>query len=98
MFQMFEKFLFSFFWIILFVLFSLILLEQGLKRRNEEFAKLSEYMDKLNMAKEVALKKQEELSIRINSESDPAWVELILMRGLGMVPEGQLKVFFKKTE
>lgn len=98
MFQVLEKYIFRFFWVILFILFSLILLEQGLKRQREEFAKLSEYMNKLKVAKDVALKEQEELRIRINSESDPAWVELILMKSLGVLPEGQQKVFFKKSE
>lgn len=32
--------------------------------------------------------------LEINSQSDPAWVELMLMKNLGLVPEGQIKVFF----
>ncbi len=39
--------------------------------------------------------KQEELQLRIASQNDPAWIEMILMRDLGVVPEGFLKVHFK---
>lgn len=38
---------------------------------------------------------QEDLLLQINSQSDPAWVELILMKGLGLVPEGQTKAVFE---
>ncbi len=41
-----------------------------------------------------AHEEQEELRRMIAAEADPAWVELTLMRCLGVVPEGQTKVFF----
>ena len=34
------------------------------------------------------------LECRIASQSDPAWMELVLMESLGVVPEGQQKVHF----
>ena len=41
------------------------------------------------------LKDRDNLSERMASQSDPAWVEMVLMRDLGVVPEGWLKVHFK---
>ncbi len=37
---------------------------------------------------------QEELSMKVNSQSDPVWIQRTLMRCLGVVPKGQRKVFF----
>lgn len=93
-----EKFFFHSYWTILFILLCLILLERGLKTQREEYAKLSSYMQELYVAKDAALKERGELHLRINSESDPAWIEVILMRSLGMVPEGYRKVFFQEKE
>lgn len=39
---------------------------------------------------------QQELILQIESQTDPAWVEMVLKRNLGLVPEGQVKVYFKK--
>jgi len=44
--------------------------------------------------KSEAIKRREALLQQINSESDPAWIELVLMQNLGMVPENQQKVYF----
>lgn len=34
------------------------------------------------------------LTQEIDSLNDPKWVEMILMKELGVVPEGQIKVYF----
>ncbi|MDE3047241.1 MAG: hypothetical protein KGI83_02705 [Verrucomicrobiota bacterium] len=39
---------------------------------------------------------KEDLQLRIASQNDPAWIEMVLIRELGVVPEGFLKVHFKK--
>ena len=44
----------------------------------------------------LALREKEDLQLRIHSQTDPAWIEMILMRDLGVVPEGFLKVHFRK--
>lgn len=44
----------------------------------------------------IAALEREELKLKILSQSDPAWIEMILMRELGVVPEGWLKVHFQK--
>lgn len=42
-----------------------------------------------------ALKEKEDLALTLASQSDPAWIELVLLRQMGVVPEGFLKVHFK---
>lgn len=56
---------------------------------------LNQKFSDLQNEKEVSLKLQEELQLRINSHNDPEWIELTLMKNLGLVPEGQFKVYVK---
>lgn len=43
-----------------------------------------------------AMEEQEDLLLQIESQSDPAWIELLIKKYLGMVPSGQTKVYFDK--
>lgn len=36
------------------------------------------------------------LAQQLKSQSDPAWIEMVLIRELGLLPEGQRLVLFKK--
>lgn len=81
-------------WVIVFCFFCFILFEQGIWYQNQEFAKLSKRKEELENARAEALDLQNSLLLQINSESDPAWIELVLMHKLGLVPEGQIKVYF----
>ncbi len=93
-----ESFCLNWWWVVLFLLFCSALYEQGLKKRNREYGKLYQKLMELHQQKEEALALNEKLLRQVNSQSDPAWVELVLMKGLGLVPEGQIKVFFRKEE
>lgn len=66
------------------------------KKRNHDIFLLQERLTHLKEARDRALQEKEELSLQICSQSDPAWIELILMKQLGVVPEGYLKIHFKK--
>ena len=52
----------------------------------------------LEQQRDLACLEKQELELLIKSYSDPAWLEMVLMKGLGMVPKGQIKVYFKKEE
>lgn len=80
----------------LFLLICAILFEQAVHKRNVEYAKLSAQLHELQITKNIALAEQAELLAHINSESDPAWVEMVLMQNLGLVPENHSKVYFHK--
>lgn len=85
-------------WVWGFALLCYFLYNGGIKKKQETYATLQARMMELQAQKLAMLEIQENLLLEINSESDPAWVELTLMRRLGMVPEGQKKVYFKNNE
>ena len=82
-------------WVILFSLVCFALYEHAVKKEESDYAKLHEHLTTLQVAKKEGLKIQNTLLLQVNSESDPAWIELTLMQRLGLVPEGYTKVFFK---
>lgn len=94
----FETFFIHSWWVILFFLVCYVCYEHGLYKRDQDFAKLhSQYLD-LQKEKLLAGSLHADLTLQINSQSDPDYVELVLMKGLGLVGEGQTKVLFRKDE
>jgi hypothetical protein len=89
-----EKLFIRSWWVILFMLSCYLSYEHGLQKKDSDFAKLQLQYSELQKKKKMLLAQQEDLDRQINSQSDPAWVELVLMKGLGLVPEGQTKVLF----
>jgi hypothetical protein len=85
-------------WVIAFSLICTIAYEQGVKKWNALYQQLTEQSLSLQKEKQEALHHQENLRRQINSQSDLAWVELTLMKGSGLVPEGQQKVYFYQDE
>lgn len=81
-------------WLLLFLLCCGVALESALGRLHIDQAKLQEQWSALQIEKEKLLLEQADLKMQVNSQSDAAWVELTLMRKLGLVPEGQTKVYF----
>jgi cell division protein FtsL len=81
-------------WAMAFILGCIILYEQGLKKRDHLYRQLNEQSITLLKEKGEALREQQNLQLQINSQDDFAWMELTLMKVLGLVPESQQKVFF----
>ncbi|HRD56351.1 MAG TPA: hypothetical protein PLC42_08155 [Parachlamydiaceae bacterium] len=73
-----------------------MLYEQGKKKIASDYNKLHLQLISLQSLKEEQLKIQEKLMLKINSQSDPDFVELLLMKELGVVPEGYQKFFFSQ--
>jgi len=92
--HLFEEIFLHSWWVILFIIICFMFYEQGQKRRKEDFeifrGQVTDLQTQINNEKD----SQQTLTMQINSQSDPAWVELTLMKGLGLVPEGQTKVYF----
>lgn len=82
-------------WVGLFCAMALLTYHHGMKRRMGTLAELQSRL--LGMQEEYlfAVQEHEDLSLQIASQSDPAWIELVLLREMGVVPEGYLKVHFK---
>jgi hypothetical protein len=83
-------------WVILFLLICFIGYYIGVKKRNKAIAEMECKYDKLLVEKQIVFNKKEDLQSRLQSQSDPAWIEMVLMKELGVVPENKIKVHFKK--
>lgn len=81
-------------WVILFMLICYMFFEHSVRERDIEYVKLYHQLIELREMRKSAQAEHDKLLMHINSQSDPAWIELTLMKGLGLVPEGQTKVYF----
>ena len=82
-------------WVIAFILMAGAIYIQAIHKKNQLVATLQERIDTLAAAKMDAMEKKEELLLRINSQNDPDFVELVLKEKLGVTAEGELKVVFQ---
>lgn len=89
-----ERWIFKSWWIVIFSLCCFALYERGVGQKSRDFGYLQRHLLELQDEYAHQVKIQEDLHLQINSQSDPDWLELVLMRGLGLVPEKQKKVFF----
>ena len=67
-----------------------------MKSRASTVSELNFRLSEMEKERQLALQEKEELTLTLASQGDPSWIELILLRELGVVPEGFLKVHFKK--
>ncbi len=84
-------------WVLLFALMCYGFYEQAMVAYQAELNALHYKLEELQLEKEQAQALQDNLKRQINSQSDPEWIELTLMKGLGVVPEGHIKVYFPKS-
>lgn len=89
-----EKWIFKTWWVVLFALICFAFYERGIGNKSRDYAQLQRQLQELQDEYASQVKTQEDLHLQINSQSDPEWQELVLMKGLGLVPEKQTKVFF----
>ena len=67
---------------------------QAMKGKSHLYDEMMVQLQDLEKKKIEALQIRDDLALQIQSQSDPAWVEMVLKRNLGMVREGQVKVYF----
>lgn len=84
--------------ITLFSILCLACYSQALHKKEQICEALQAQIQDLEKNKELYLSQQEDLLLQIHSQEDPAWIEMVLKKRLGVVPEGQMKVYFKKAE
>ena len=85
-------------WVILFMLICYMFFEHSVKQRDIEYVKLYHQLIELREARKLEQAEHDKLLRHINSQSDSAWIELTLMKGLGLFPEGQTKVYFQSEQ
>jgi hypothetical protein len=95
--RLFEELILKSWWTILFFLLCYFVYDQGMRRRHAEEDALIKKASDFVVEKERALKHQEDLKLQLMSQDDSAWIEMVLMKNLGLVPEGQRKVCFKEV-
>lgn len=82
-------------WFIPLLLLTAIAYERGVKEISTQMEGLQHTKEEIDSQKKLALVRKESLERQIMSQSDPRWITLTLTRVLGVVPEGQTKVYFK---
>ncbi len=83
-------------WVFLFVALSYLLYSHGMQKKVFVYRELKSRFDHLSHQKELVLQEREDLTLQVQSQNDPDWIQLTLMKNLGVVPEGQIKVLFKQ--
>jgi hypothetical protein len=83
-------------WVVLFAILCIGWYLHAVSSRNDALDILGLRLKNLEEQKQLALQQREDLELALRSQTDPTWIEMMLMKELGMVPEGWLKVFFVK--
>ena len=83
-------------WVYLFCIFSFFLFNHFSGKKKIEISNLEKKRSYLECQRDYALSKKEELYVQICSQSDQSWIEIVLMKQLGLVPDGYMKIHFKK--
>jgi len=84
-------------WVVFFLLICYTAYDHSVIKLNHEYAKLHHQYEDLLLEKRKALITQQDFLLQVNSQSDQDWVELTLMKVLGLFPEEQIKVLFTET-
>lgn len=71
-----------------------VVLEFSLKQLEKEGEGLEKQLVDLKSELKMLEDQKEYLSRQINSQSDPSWIEMVMKKELGLVPEGQVKIYF----
>jgi hypothetical protein len=89
-----RSWLHRYWWVIAFASLCGIVYLHAMRQKNVAYQEMAGRLQSLEKEKALAVVEQEDLLLQIQSQSDPAWVEMVLKRNLGLVPEGQTKVYF----
>jgi hypothetical protein len=83
-------------WAILFCASCTLLYSTFAMKKKAQLQELSFRYAEMEKLKWIAAQEQSELTLCLTSQTDPSWIELILMKDLGVVPEGWTKIQFTK--
>lgn len=86
--------------VLFFIFFSVacLIYLSAMQKKKEKEEELKKHYQQLSLEKEKLLEEQADLQLEMNSKEDPEWIKMTLMKEIGVVPEGQVKVYFKKEE
>lgn len=81
-----------------FAVFCFAFYSYSVEQKEQSCLELQCKIHDLRVLKQSSLEEREDLVLQIASQNDKDWIEMILKKRLGVVPEGQMKVYFKKEE
>lgn len=93
--RLFEMIVIRSWWVLIFLILCYACYNMANTKRDKAIFDMQSKYDSLKQEKQLALQSKEDLKLRLLSQSDPAWIEMILMKELGVVPENKIKVHFK---
>lgn len=83
-------------WVVAILLVTYMMHVNASQNTMRLYRELTSSLNHLTEEKNRALELQNTLKLKIASESDPEWIALMLMKGLGVVPSDQMKVRFEE--
>jgi len=89
-----KRFLSRYWWVVLFVTLCGTIYGSSIRKKEEIISALDDQLSLLQQERQELMTIQQDLVLQIDSQSDPDWIQLTLMKVLGLVPEGQSKVYF----
>lgn len=86
-------------WVILLLMVSFFLYDQTTTHQKNTISQLEEKVTFLQEKKKKVASIQDDLQLQIQSQEDPDYLEMVLIKKLGLIRDGQKKIFFssKKT-
>ena len=84
-------------WVVLCILLCFALYAHGAHNKRKTVHVLQSELSHLQSEKALLTREKEELLLNIKSQNDPAWIEMTLIKVLGLVPEGKVKVYFSPS-
>ena len=93
-----SKALISWWWVFFFALFTFGVYEQASHSIVKAIHKLELRTEKLQEAIQKEEQSVQESRLQIASFSDPQYQEYVLIKGLGVIPEGYKKIYFTKQK
>lgn len=85
-------------WVWAFAIVCFGLYEQAAMKLERDITSLDKEISSLEARIIESSGKQQYLKLQQECFNDPVWIELSLIRVLGMVPEGYTKIYFKDTQ
>lgn len=93
--RLFEMLIVRSWWVLIFLILCYTCYNMANTKREKAIFDMQSKYNRLIQEKQFAFQTKEDLQLRLLSQSDPAWIEMILMKELGVVPENKIKVHFK---
>jgi hypothetical protein len=95
--KMYEGLILRSWWVLLSLGIGFAFYSHAMQKKSVELSELEGRLLLLQEEKSLVQEQREDLLLQIESQKDPEWIRLTLMKELGVVPEGQVKVHFKRV-